>query len=209
MTDKTAPRPHTAGHSPGRELGPPAGVQAPGLCASPLRLETRPFLWDACQEGLGPGRQTICNLGRHLGTLLFWKWPSLGIHAFAGPPLPARPPVPSTAPGHHLSPKGPTWTSPAVLGGSAMVSLYLLSLEVVWRLPQAQRQPLSLSTPPLGKSSWEVRPVGCRPVGAGSEAVQPAPTQTDLRVPAVPPGPVVRRPIGWAWEPRDPPARQP
>lgn len=72
-------------------------------------------------------QQTIGNLSPRLGILLSWKGLSLGIHAFAGPPPPARPPVLLTAPGHHLSPKGPTWTSPAALGGSATVSLSLFS----------------------------------------------------------------------------------
>lgn len=71
--------------------------------------------------------------------------------------------------------------------------LYSPSLEVVWKLPQAQPQPLSLVCPSprqvlMGSEACWVQTCGA----AESEAVQPSPTQTDLGVPAVPPGPMAR-----------------
>lgn len=84
-------------------------------------------------------QQTIGNLSPRLGILLSWKGLSLGIHAFAGPPPQPDPqffslPLDTTSPprvqrGPHLLPSEGLPRSPC---------LYSPSLEVVWKLPQAQ-----------------------------------------------------------------------
>lgn len=187
------------------------GVHATGALWLCMQMREQPLpVGELRQEGSGPGMQQFCLGSRNQSPHRVPQYPSgafttsvladgqppsitsahtclrpfLLDSAFARPWLVARPSVPPTAPGHHLSPEGTVWTSPAAARGGRpwLPCLPPLGLGGGVGLPQARRALLTglerglvlvclRPPPPARGSSWEVRGLW-----DWSEAAQSAPT---------------------------------